>query len=230
MRHIPNILSGLRLILVGVFLWFFSRANYLASLIVYAAAFLTDILDGYLARRNGWITNLGKILDPLADKLMLLCALFCFFRNGWLPLFIPLIALAKELIMLLGGLFLLGRKKVVVVSDWWGKFAAGFFNVSVLLTLLSNFPACSFLARFTLPLFYIAIGFALLAMVHYGRTQVLGQKGNAVNTHKQDVYKRQPPLRCRQAPPPSDRDLPPKKRPEIRPRKQWPLEPAFPLL
>ncbi|MEA5060280.1 CDP-diacylglycerol--glycerol-3-phosphate 3-phosphatidyltransferase [bioreactor metagenome] len=175
MKHIPNILSGLRLGMVGVFLYFFRRDDYLAALIIYATAFLTDILDGYLARRNGWISNLGKILDPLADKLMLLCALACFYVKGWLPLFIPLIAAGKELTMLVGGLFMLGKKNVVVVSDWWGKFAAGFFNVSVLLTLLSNFSPFSFLATYTVALFCLAIGFAIIAVIHYARTQVLGR-------------------------------------------------------
>lgn len=172
MKHIPNILSGLRLGMVGGFLYFFRRDNYMAALIVYAAAFLTDILDGYLARRNGWISNLGKILDPLADKLMLLCALVSFYLKGWLPLFIPVVAAFKEFALLLGGLVILGRKNVVVVSDWWGKFAAGFFNVSVLLTLLSNFPPFLFLANYTLPLFCVAVGFALGAAIHYGVLQI----------------------------------------------------------
>lgn len=175
MRHIPNVLSGLRLVMVGVFAYCFRKGNYMAAMIVYAAAFLTDILDGYLARRNHWISDLGKILDPLADKLMLLCALVCFYLKGWLPLFIPLIAAAKELVMLIGGLFMLGRKRVVVVSDWWGKFAAGFFNISVLLTLLSNFPPFEPLAKYTLPLFCLAILLGLAAALHYARTQVLGR-------------------------------------------------------
>lgn len=182
MKHIPNILSGLRLGMVGVFLYFFRRDDYMAALIVYAAAFFTDILDGYLARRNGWISDLGKILDPLADKLMLLCALVSFYIKGWLPLFIPLVAAVKELAMLIGGLFILGKRNVVVVSDWWGKSAAGFFNVSVLLTLLSNFPPFLFLADYTLPLFCVAVGLALVAAVHYASIQVIGR----ANVEKDD--------------------------------------------
>ena len=160
MKHIPNILSGLRLGMVGLFIYFFRRDNILAALIVYAAAFFTDILDGYLARRNGWISDLGKILDPLADKLMLLCALVCFYFKGWL---------------LIGGLLILNKKNVVVVSDWWGKFAAGFFNVSVILTLLSNFSPFGFLGAITLPLFCLAIVLGFIAAFHYGHTQVLGR-------------------------------------------------------
>ena len=87
MRHIPNILSGLRILMVGAFIYFFVNEQYLICLIIYAAAFLTDLLDGYLARRFGWTTDVGKVLDPLADKLMLLTALACFYSVGWLPFF-----------------------------------------------------------------------------------------------------------------------------------------------
>ena len=79
MRHIPNVLSAIRLILVGVFIFLFARAKYLACLIVFLTAFFTDLLDGYLARRNNWISDLGKVLDPLADKLMVIAALSCFY-------------------------------------------------------------------------------------------------------------------------------------------------------
>ena len=184
LKHIPNILSAIRLIMVGIFAYFFQQGNYLAAVLVYGAAFLTDILDGYLARHFHWITNLGKILDPLADKLMLLCALFCFYWAGWLPLFIPLAAAVKELAMLLGGLMVLGKRKLVVVSDWWGKFAAGFFNVSVLLTLIANLGKLPFLHSITLPLFCLAILFACIACVHYARTQVLNSGGQATSNPK----------------------------------------------
>ena len=56
MRHIPNVLSALRILMVGVFIYFFVQAQYLACLITYITAFLTDLLDGYLARRNNWIS------------------------------------------------------------------------------------------------------------------------------------------------------------------------------
>ena len=63
-------LSVFRLILIGVFIALFKNERYLLSFFVYIFAFGTDILDGWLARRNNWITNVGKVLDPLADKLL----------------------------------------------------------------------------------------------------------------------------------------------------------------
>jgi CDP-diacylglycerol/glycerol-3-phosphate 3-phosphatidyltransferase len=170
MRHIPNILSALRILMVGVFVYFFAKAQYLACLITYVTAFLTDLLDGFLARRNNWISNIGKVLDPLADKLMLLTALVCFLTRGWLPLYMIVIVLAKELIMIIGGAVLF-RKKVVVYSDWYGKFASGFFNASVALTLAKRFfPQIGMLDVIVLG---IAIVLALIALVHYARVQVL---------------------------------------------------------
>ena len=105
MRHNPNILSALRILMVGVFLYFFIKAQYLSCLITYIVAFLTDLLDGFLARRNNWISNIGKVLDPLADKLMVLTALVCFLSRGWLPLnkiIIVALTLAKRFVPQIG--------------------------------------------------------------------------------------------------------------------------------
>ena len=115
MRHIPNILSALRILMVGVFIYFFTKAQYFACLITYITAFLTDLLDGFLARRNHWISNVGKVLDPLADKLMLLTALVCFATRGWLPLYMILIVFVKELIMIIGGAILTGLESWLLV-------------------------------------------------------------------------------------------------------------------
>ena len=172
MRHIPNILSALRILMVGVFIYFFTKAQYFACLITYITAFLTDLLDGFLARRNHWITNIGKVLDPLADKLMLLTALVCFATRGWLPLYMILIVFAKELTMIIGGAILF-RKKVVVYSDWFGKLASGFFNASVALTLAKRFfPQIGMLDIIVLA---VAIVLALVALVHYAKIQVFSR-------------------------------------------------------
>ena len=173
MRHIPNVLSAIRLILVGVFIFLFARAKYLACLIVFLTAFFTDLLDGYLARRNNWISDLGKVLDPLADKLMVIAALSCFYSAGWLPLWILLAVLIKEGIMIIGGL-LLFRKEVVVYADWYGKFAAGFFNAGVALTLLKNF--WPWIGMLNIIVFCIAIVLAVIALCHYAKVQVFNRE------------------------------------------------------
>lgn len=172
MRHIPNILSTIRLLLVGVFIYLFTQGEYLACLIVFAAAFFTDLLDGYLARRNNWISDIGKVLDPLADKLMVIAALACFYSAGWLPLWMLLAVLTKEGLMIIGGIFLF-KRKIVVYADWYGKFAAGFFNAGVALTLIKNFWPQLGVLNFIV--FCIAILLAVIALLHYARSQVFNR-------------------------------------------------------
>ena len=90
---------------------------------IYALAWLTDALDGYLARRFNWITDVGKILDPLADKLMQITAAVCFTVDNiiFLALLIPIVI--KELAMLIGGILVIKRQKVVTQAKWYGKLA-----------------------------------------------------------------------------------------------------------
>lgn len=166
MRHIPNILSVLRIIMVGVFAYLFAIGRPLAALSVYVLAFLTDILDGYLARRNNWITNLGKLLDPFADKLLIVVALICIYlgkrQSAFLVLFI--LSAVKELLMVLGGAVML-RRNIVVYADWFGKIAAGMFGAGIILALLSfSFPQMSPWDFYVLT---AATGLSYLALIHY---------------------------------------------------------------
>lgn len=90
---------------------------------IYLLAWVTDALDGYLARRNNWITDAGKILDPLADKLMQIAAAVCFTIDNtiFLALLIPIVL--KELAIMIGGILIIKRQKVVTQAKWYGKLA-----------------------------------------------------------------------------------------------------------
>lgn len=126
-RQIPNMLSVLRLLMIPAFaVSYFEYTDGYNTLIaagIYVLAWFTDALDGYLARRNSWITDVGKWLDPLADKLMQLAAAICFTIDNkiFLVMLIPLVI--KELCMLLGGLFIMKKHKIVVQAHWYGKVA-----------------------------------------------------------------------------------------------------------
>lgn len=181
MRHIPNILSAIRLALVGVFIYLFIKTRYLACLIVFSSAFLTDLLDGFLARRFNWISDVGKVLDPLADKLMVLAALACFYFVGWLPLWMVAIVFIKEGIMIIGGIFLY-KKKVVVYSDWYGKFAAGFFNAGIAVTLAKNFYPM--LGTLNYIVICVAILLAFVALCHYAKVTVFASAGGKYDRRK----------------------------------------------
>ena len=164
MRHIPNILSGLRLVMVVVFILFFVRAQYLWAMATYLLAFVTDILDGYLARRNNWVSDVGKVLDPLADKLMLMTALVCFWTVGWLPAILVIVVVVKELIMIIGGAIFY-KHNIVVYADWYGKLATGFFSVGVVATLLANF--WTWLRPWNVVILCVAAVMAIVALIHY---------------------------------------------------------------
>ena len=79
--NVPNVLSLIRLLLVPVYLILFVRGQKTAALVVFAAACFTDLLDGRIARKYNLITDLGKLLDPVADKVMILTAMFSMTRN-----------------------------------------------------------------------------------------------------------------------------------------------------
>jgi len=172
MKHIPNILSMLRILMVFVFFAAFQAGSYVLALVVYVAAVLTDLLDGYLARRNNWITDLGKVLDPLADKLMLITAIACFYLKGWLPLWLLIIIVLKEVLMIVGGLFL-WNKKVVVYADWFGKIAAGCFNIAVVATLCKNFWTWIGIGNYIF--LGIAVVSSIIALIHYARKNMFSQ-------------------------------------------------------
>ena len=134
LKFIPNVLCIIRIILVFVFIVLAlgedDRKLYYA-LVVFLMAGATDVLDGFLARRNNWITELGKILDPLADKLMQCTVLVVLSSKGILPYWFALVFILKELVTLSMGLLVIKRRSVVVVSRWYGKAAACLFYVTV---------------------------------------------------------------------------------------------------
>ena len=88
--NVPNVLSLIRLLLVPVYLILFVRGQKTAALVVFAAACFTDLLDGRIARKYNLITDLGKLLDPVADKVMILTAMFSMtIGNDAIPAVIP---------------------------------------------------------------------------------------------------------------------------------------------
>ncbi len=149
----------------------FRAGSYLPALCIFVFAFLTDVLDGYLARSYGWVSNVGKLLDPLADKLMTLAALVCIYAGKQKPAYLALFLLMalKELLMVIGGLFM-ARRKIVVMAAWPGKIATGLFAAGVMLSLLS------FLSVHVEPYNFIVLGFATLmsyfALAYYAATQL----------------------------------------------------------
>ncbi len=139
-RQIPNILSFIRLLMVPVFaiLFFEEFAHHrLFALIVFIAAGITDVIDGYLARRNNWITDFGKILDPLADKMMQITAFVCLAIKTRVMLIIAAMICVKDMLMLIGGIVLAKKgAKDLIVSKWYGKLNTFVLAITISVMIL----------------------------------------------------------------------------------------------
>jgi CDP-diacylglycerol--glycerol-3-phosphate 3-phosphatidyltransferase len=144
-KNVPNALSIFRIALVPVFIIaYFSTetSTKYAAALVYAVASLTDFLDGYIARKLNVTSKLGKILDPVGDKLMIVAVLACITADGIIPIFAVFVVAAKEVLMGIGGLILHHRMHGdIPSSNILGKISTVmFFVVSVALILFGNIP------------------------------------------------------------------------------------------
>ena len=166
-KNIPNVLSVIRLLLVPLFLLvLFVKKDVALSIIIFLIAGATDVLDGYLARRNTWITKLGKSLDPLADKLMQFTVLISFWIKGILPWWFVVPFFLKDGFTLVMGFVVIKIRSVVVVSKWYGKLAVCLFYAAVVLSvMLEEFLSKSAMLQYMI---YIpAILCALTALIAY---------------------------------------------------------------
>lgn len=129
--NVPNILTIIRIALIGVLVYFFSIGQLFWALIVFVTAGVTDYLDGYIARKYNLITTFGKLMDPLADKLMVVTTLICLTTIGRVPLWAPLVIAVKETIMAIGGVLLL-KRGIVAYAHWIGKAATILFTIAII--------------------------------------------------------------------------------------------------
>lgn len=140
--NLPNLLSVFRLCLVPVFiLVYFSnlRNSGIIAVIVYGVAALSDVLDGKIARKYNMTSTLGKILDPLGDKLMTFAVLICITVDKIVPLWAILVFVIKESLMGIGGLVLYRKIADMPPSNYFGKCSTiVFFAVCVILIILKR--------------------------------------------------------------------------------------------
>ena len=138
LRHLPNALTVLRMLLVVPLSWMIREAHFNAAVLVAAGAGLSDALDGWLAKRYGWQSWLGGVLDPIADKLMLMA---CFVSLGMIdahPLWLTWLVVGRDVVIVLGA---------VIYHNFVGR-------ISAQPTLLSKFTTC------------IQIAYVLAQLVH----------------------------------------------------------------
>lgn len=135
LKHIPNALTIVRFLLIPFILFYIFTGNYILAFIFFTISGITDVVDGFIARKFNLISNFGKLMDPLADKLTQIATLTSLVIIDIIPIWILIIVLAKEFIMIVGASFLYG-KDVVVYSRWYGKAATVLFYLAIVCSLL----------------------------------------------------------------------------------------------
>jgi len=165
----PNILTLLRIFLIPVFVVFYllniPNWNIWAAIIFIAAA-ITDWLDGYLARRNGQVSNFGKLWDPVADKLLVLAALLVLMAWGKIGMVVVLVLMARELII--GGLrSTAATKGVVIAADKSGKLKTVVQFVAIILLLLEDWPFTAVPADIGSILIWVSVAISIYSCIEY---------------------------------------------------------------
>lgn len=167
LNFLPNYLTILRLIFVPIIFALILLEHFLLAFTLFLVANITDILDGKIARKYNSITEFGKLIDPLADKITQISTISALTIKDIIPFWILLIISIKEIIMMIAS-FVLFRKEIAIVhSKWYGKLATIILFIAIVFSLLSK--TFIELSSITLYLFYIAIFITLLAGLLYAR-------------------------------------------------------------
>ena len=161
--NLPNKLTIIRILMVPVFVLFLltelgGRFNNLITLVLFVTASLTDLLDGYLARKNNLVTNFGKFMDPLADKLLVCSALICFVATKQLPAWMVIVIIAREFIIS-GFRLIASDEGVVIAASYWGKVKTT-VQIIMIIALIIEFPYALIIA-------WIAVILTVVSLVDY---------------------------------------------------------------
>ena len=166
--NLPNKLTVLRVILVPFFVLFLLGADYMGpfspyiALIIFIVASLTDMLDGKIARKYNLVTNFGKFMDPLADKLLVCSALICLVDLKQLPAWMVIVIISREFIIS-GFRLVASDNGIVIAASYWGKFKTTFQMISVIL-LIVRIPALTVLTQICV---WTALVLTVISLVDY---------------------------------------------------------------
>ncbi|WP_294339620.1 CDP-diacylglycerol--glycerol-3-phosphate 3-phosphatidyltransferase [uncultured Clostridium sp.] len=166
--NLPNKLTTLRVIMIPFFVFFLlwqngeNRTFRMIALALFIIASLTDLLDGKIARKYNLVTNFGKFMDPLADKLLVCSALICLIELNALPAWMVIIIISREFIIS-GFRLIASDNGVVIAASYWGKFKTTFQMVSVVLLIL-DIPALTFVTTICV---WIALVLTIVSLVDY---------------------------------------------------------------
>ena len=139
-----------------------SQTMRIVANVIFIVASLTDLFDGKIARKYNLVTNFGKFMDPLADKLLVCSALICLIQLGQLPAWVVIIIICREFIIS-GFRLVAADNGIVIAASYWGKFKTTFQMIAVIL-MIFNIPA---LATVTMIMLVIAVVLTVISLVDY---------------------------------------------------------------
>ncbi|MBQ8541333.1 MAG: CDP-diacylglycerol--glycerol-3-phosphate 3-phosphatidyltransferase [Clostridia bacterium] len=164
--NLPNKLTLLRIVLVPVCMALMLTGHFYIALGVFIVASITDFLDGYIARKNNLVTSFGKIMDPLADKILVFGALLCFLQLGFINSWCVAIILAREFFVTGMRVVAVDKGKVIAAS-WWGKVKTNVQLFAVMFGFLAFAAESSALVLAGQIAIYIATAFTAASWVAY---------------------------------------------------------------
>lgn len=155
--NLPNKLTMARIIMVPIVMALMIAQQNIAALIVFAIASITDFLDGYIARKYNLVSSFGKIMDPLADKLLAFGALITFIQIGIVSVWAPIIIIAREFFVTSMRVVAVSKGKVIAAS-WWGKIKTNvqLFAIIFALLLYKSYPQLAGILIWVAAIFTIA--------------------------------------------------------------------------
>ena len=140
-KNLPNQLTIARVCAIPLFIVLLLMGFRVAATIVFLAAALTDMLDGKIARKYNLVTNFGKLMDPLADKLLTMSAFVCLVELGDIPGWMVIVILGREFIIT-GMRQVAAAEGIVIAAGWSGKIKTVCQMVAIPLIMLKNWPSC----------------------------------------------------------------------------------------
>ena len=167
--NLPNKLTLFRVVLIPFFVFFLlapyfeEYGNYIA-VAIFIVASITDFLDGKIARKYNLVTNFGKFMDPLADKLLVCSALICLIQLELIPAWVVIIIIAREFIIS-GFRLVASDNGVVIAASYWGKFKTAFQMLTVIVLIL-NIPNKVFTILGTV-LIYVSLALTVISLIDY---------------------------------------------------------------
>ena len=164
LKHVPNTLTIIRFLLIPFIVACIFNGNFIAAFIIFTISGITDIADGFIARKFNLVSNFGKLMDPLADKLLVCSALIALFDLGKLAGWIVIVIIAREFIIS-GFRLVASDNGVVIAASYWGKFKTTFQMIMIILLVL-DLPF-KYMNIINMAVVYIALALTVISLIDY---------------------------------------------------------------